>query len=1004
MRNKLKTLFVLLAAIMCFVFAIACDEKPKDPPPHEHTYAETLSHDATHHWYAATCEHTEEVKDKAEHTLTETTITASTWTVKGSAKKVCSCGYETAPYELALLGKLTPEYTAPTNLTATVEDTLASVTLPAGFSWQLENGTPETTVLGTAGEKDFKLTYTAPNDTESKFNKVEDIAVKVAVAKKQIAIPSEDADAPFTFSGELQEYEIASSDYYTVLGAKETNVGDYTARVILNDTENYEWADGTITALEYDYEITPLNVETLAEVSVADIVEGETPEVTVTLDEFIIDPETDFEIVIGDATVVNPSVSATVTFSGNFTGTIVETFAVKSIAENIAALVDFNYDLGERENGKTVEMYGTEINENYSTVFDGTGALNVVSGKKSIAKVNGVSFGTNDFTVAMDVKLDAAGYASGTINEYNALIESSEHIAYSCKGNNYNSQCAICNGTAVSTEENDLFQASIIYESSTYKVRVALPGANMKYAFSTSEAESLITPNNNWFNIALTVDRGFEVSGTTDTTKVTLYINGVEKTSKNFTLTTTQVLGGDEIYLGGAMTQSNGVTYRNRTIDSFVAYNGLLNETQISANLPRYISSVATKSDWKAPETVAFDFTDLTEGAYSTVVTLTGTATLTGATLKNADSGITLTPVDGQAGKYTLAFATTALEAVNGGADLTISLNGYDKTFRVVYTPLEAIYASGNVSFYDFEISNSGVSKSFKISADQAGTVGLNGVTFSVGGSAYDKITADANAGEYTLTLTKDEAEAITEAITVTATYEDLTDTFTISRVSMLVCDNGSYTANNNDTSSYVVYDKQLGTDSWTIGFNYTVPTALGSNKTYDIFSTTGRDCTQGITFSSKNEGSTNGWTGRIKLCGTTLWFKGISLGNYAGQTISVVLVIDRTVDGEIAVSIYYNGQKNNPTSGGNKVSVASTVALDYLTSNDNTHTPVAQLAFGGQNPSIRGKIDSSDTTHDGGLLFSKAENISMGFTNIYIVKGIHNETLTAALMAKLPA
>ncbi len=989
MRNKLKALFVLLAAIMCFVFAIACDEKPKDPPPHEHTYAETLSHDATHHWYAATCEHTEEVKDKAEHTLTETTITASTWTVKGSAKKVCSCGYETAPYELALLGKLTPEYTVPTNLTATVEDTLASVTLPAGFSWQLENGTPETTVLGTAGEKDFKLTYTAPNDTESKFNKVEDIAVKVAVAKKQIAIPSEDADAPFTFSGELQEYEIASSDYYTVLGAKETNVGDYTARVILNDTENYEWADGTITALEYDYEITPLNVETLAEVSVADIVEGEIPEVTVTLDEFIIDPETDFEIVIGDATVANPSVTATVTFSGNFTGTIVETFAVKSIAENIVALVDFNYDLGEREKGKTVEMYGTEINENYSaSTASETGALNVVSGKKSIAKVNGVSFGTNDFTVAMDVKLDAAGYASGTINEYNALIESSEHIAYSCKGNNYNSQCVICNGTAVSTEENDLFQASIIYESSTYKVRVALPGANMKYTFSASEAESLITPNNNWFNIALTVDRGFEVSGTTDTTKVTLYINGVAVKSQPFTLTTTQVLGGDEIYLGGAMTQSNGVTYRNRTIDSFVAYNGLLNETQISANLPRYIASVATKSDWKAPETVEFDFTDLTEGAYSTVVTLTGTATLTGATLKNAPAGITLTAVDGQAGKYTLAFATTALEAVKSGADLTISLNGYDKTFRVVYTPLEAIYASGNVSFYDFEISASGISKSFKITADQAGAVGLNGVTFSVGGSAYDKITTGANAGEYTLTLTKTEAEAITEAITVTATYEDLTTTFTISSSAVTRYSND---ATYGPSTSRVETADILGTSSWTIGYNLTIDQLTVSSSEVYAFITTvsSKDTTEGLYIGMKNESGK--YRFRCRYAGATgaVWYGENSATGYlsdlftnnAGKVVPLIVTIDRTVTDTMSVRIYVDGNEIVASSG------SSTVTLDSDTAFTRPSDAAADICFGGR----VGKRDD---------LFKQGMSIS----NIYLLEAVCPDELYSVLSSKIPA
>ena len=34
---------------------------------HEHTFAEDWSKDATHHWHAATCEHTEEKSDYAEH-------------------------------------------------------------------------------------------------------------------------------------------------------------------------------------------------------------------------------------------------------------------------------------------------------------------------------------------------------------------------------------------------------------------------------------------------------------------------------------------------------------------------------------------------------------------------------------------------------------------------------------------------------------------------------------------------------------------------------------------------------------------------------------------------------------------------------------------------------------------------------------------------------------------------------------------------------------------------
>lgn len=38
---------------------------------HIHTYSTEWTSDATHHWHAATCEHTAEVKDKAEHSFAD---------------------------------------------------------------------------------------------------------------------------------------------------------------------------------------------------------------------------------------------------------------------------------------------------------------------------------------------------------------------------------------------------------------------------------------------------------------------------------------------------------------------------------------------------------------------------------------------------------------------------------------------------------------------------------------------------------------------------------------------------------------------------------------------------------------------------------------------------------------------------------------------------------------------------------------------------------------------
>lgn len=93
--KKLLTMAVTCLFVISGVFGlIACNNENDDnggtgnnggnggdnKPSHTHTYSEEWSHDDTYHWHAATCEHTNEISDKAEHIFTDT---------------VCSvCGYE----------------------------------------------------------------------------------------------------------------------------------------------------------------------------------------------------------------------------------------------------------------------------------------------------------------------------------------------------------------------------------------------------------------------------------------------------------------------------------------------------------------------------------------------------------------------------------------------------------------------------------------------------------------------------------------------------------------------------------------------------------------------------------------------------------------------------------------------------------------------------------------------------------------------------------------------
>lgn len=62
---------------------------------HKHTYDTEWSSDETYHWHSATCEHTDEIADKAEHIWDKgKVITESTYFTKGVKSYKCSaCGY-----------------------------------------------------------------------------------------------------------------------------------------------------------------------------------------------------------------------------------------------------------------------------------------------------------------------------------------------------------------------------------------------------------------------------------------------------------------------------------------------------------------------------------------------------------------------------------------------------------------------------------------------------------------------------------------------------------------------------------------------------------------------------------------------------------------------------------------------------------------------------------------------------------------------------------------------
>ena len=80
---------------------VACDNVPTDT--HTHTFATEWSKNDTEHWHAATCEHTDEVSDRAAHEFNVEVTRTATAEQAGEAVYTCKvCGFsktEALPYE-----------------------------------------------------------------------------------------------------------------------------------------------------------------------------------------------------------------------------------------------------------------------------------------------------------------------------------------------------------------------------------------------------------------------------------------------------------------------------------------------------------------------------------------------------------------------------------------------------------------------------------------------------------------------------------------------------------------------------------------------------------------------------------------------------------------------------------------------------------------------------------------------------------------------------------------
>ncbi len=158
------------------------------------------------------------------------------------------------------VSKMRPTYTIPTDLVATYGDTLESISLPQGFTWN-----NPTDLVGNAGDNKFFVTYT-PDDTDN-YAIVSDIPVIVKVNKKVadlVTIPTVDTEYVYSPNNTLGDIQLGDGWTWDDPSIVPT-VGNsgYKATYTPVDSNNYDYSNQDLNPTilvnvvkgTYDYEI-----------------------------------------------------------------------------------------------------------------------------------------------------------------------------------------------------------------------------------------------------------------------------------------------------------------------------------------------------------------------------------------------------------------------------------------------------------------------------------------------------------------------------------------------------------------------------------------------------------------------------------------------------------------------------------------------------------------------------------------------------------------------------
>lgn len=105
-KSILSFILAICLIVPCAIMLSACGSE--EEKIHTHTFATEWTSDANYHWHAATCEHTDEISEKAVHTWDEGVVTtAPTATDTGVKTFTCTICEKTKTETVAALGAAT---------------------------------------------------------------------------------------------------------------------------------------------------------------------------------------------------------------------------------------------------------------------------------------------------------------------------------------------------------------------------------------------------------------------------------------------------------------------------------------------------------------------------------------------------------------------------------------------------------------------------------------------------------------------------------------------------------------------------------------------------------------------------------------------------------------------------------------------------------------------------------------------------------------------------------